>query len=102
MVILFFSYLSYICKFTQYLALAALAALTKYVEFQQQLIFTSRSLQVTFRGLDGLLIMDPQAIANLELVRNLATGSSKDSLLALLDRTKTPMGSRYCQHCNII
>ncbi len=40
------------------------------------------------------LILDATALKNLEVVRNLRDGSKKDTLFAVLDFTKTPLGNR--------
>ena len=40
------------------------------------------------------LYLDPLALKHLELVKNMVDGSPRHTLLAVLDRTKTPMGRR--------
>lgn len=43
---------------------------------------------------DDFLIMDPATQRNLELVKNAHDGTSKNTLLSVIDRAKTAMGSR--------
>lgn len=79
---------------SKYLALAAAAALIKYVEFSQRLSFAANSLHVAFRALEGSLALDAATARNLELVLNAATRTKHGSLYGLLDHTVTRMGSR--------
>ena len=46
------------------------------------------------QDLDAALALGAEAVRNLELVRTLGDGKRRGSLLALLDRCRTPMGSR--------
>ncbi len=50
--------------------------------------------KLTRLDLSSHLILDATALKNLEVVRNLREGSKKDTLFAVLDYTKTPLGSR--------
>ncbi len=45
-------------------------------------------------SLDSFMILDQSTIRNLEIFRNLRDGSSKGSLISVIDRTKTSMGAR--------
>jgi DNA mismatch repair protein MutS len=49
---------------------------------------------IFFYTSDDFLMMDAATQRNLELVRNAQDGSSKNSLLSILDKAKTAMGSR--------
>ena len=50
--------------------------------------------KLTRLDLSSHLILDANALKNLEIVRNLREGSKKDTLFAILDYTKTPLGNR--------
>ena len=50
--------------------------------------------KLTRLDLSNHLILDATALKNLEVVRNLREGSKKDTLFAVLDFTKTPLGNR--------
>ena len=50
--------------------------------------------KLTRLDLSSHLILDANALRNLEVVRNLREGSKKDTLFAVLDFTKTPLGTR--------
>ncbi len=50
--------------------------------------------KLTRLDLSSHLILDANALKNLEVVRNLREGSKKDTLFAVLDYTKTPLGNR--------
>jgi DNA mismatch repair protein MutS len=75
------------------LAVAAAGAALEYLEETQkgQLdhFTTLRSLEEA-----DALIVDPVTQRNLELVRSQSEGGREGSLLAILDRTETPMGAR--------
>ncbi len=66
------------------------------VAFVEQLRKTSINYlqQVRFLRKEKRLVLDAISIRNLELLRNLRDGSRYGSLIHVLDRTKTPMGSR--------
>ena len=50
--------------------------------------------KLTRLDLSSHLILDANTLKNLEVVRNLREGSKKDTLFAILDYTKTPLGNR--------
>jgi DNA mismatch repair protein MutS len=50
--------------------------------------------KISYYSIDNFMVLDRQTIRNLELVANLRTENPKNSLLWVLDRTNTPMGSR--------
>ena len=50
--------------------------------------------KLTRLDLSSHLILDSNTLRNLEIVRNLRDGSKKDTLFAILDYTKTPLGNR--------
>ena len=74
------------------LAIAAAGAVLQYVqETQRTTLPHIRGLQVEQPS--DLLVLDPATRRNLELERNLA-GGQEHTLLAVVDRTLTPMGGR--------
>ncbi len=73
--------------------LRAAGALIYYVqETQKQAIAHIRSIE-PYR-LDSYLFLDDQSYQNLELEKNLRSGSRKGTLIGILDQTVTAMGSR--------
>ena len=54
--------------------------------------------KLTRLDLSSHLILDANTLKNLEIVRNLREGSKKDTLFAVLDYTKTPLGNRLLRH----
>ena len=75
------------------LAISSAGAVLRYLESTQK-----RSLDFLsppkFYSTHDKLILDQTTLRNLEVLRNVRDGTSENSLVALLDRTATPMGSR--------
>ncbi|KIJ45044.1 hypothetical protein M422DRAFT_167040 [Sphaerobolus stellatus SS14] len=78
----------------KYYALSAIAALFKHVETKLNTIFAARSLRITYRPVEGTMLIDTESAKNLELVGNMTRKKSKHSLFGILDYTFTPMASR--------
>jgi DNA mismatch repair protein MutS len=75
---------------------SAAGALLHYVgETQKQK--TAHLSRLEAYPLDSGLVIDEVSRQNLELVRNIRTGSRRGTLLAVLDHTRTPMGARLLQ-----
>ncbi len=75
------------------LAIAAAGALLAYLrETQRSLVPQLRPL--TLRGDDEFMALDATTRRNLELTRTMAGEAGDGSLISVLDRTATPMGSR--------
>ncbi len=72
--------------------IAAGALLYYLTRLEQRPLSHVRSL--SFYSPRGYLYLDPIALRHLELVRNMMDGGKRHTLLALLDRTRTPMGGR--------
>ncbi|XP_071420630.1 mutS protein homolog 4 isoform X2 [Pithys albifrons albifrons] len=79
---------------SKYYCLAAAAALLKYVEFIQNSVYAPKSLKVRFQGSEKTAMIDPSSAQNLELVINNRDSRNGHTLLAVLNYTKTPGGSR--------
>lgn len=77
--------------------IAAAGALLFYIrQTQKQDVAHLRGLE-TYR-LDSYLWLDEVSIRNLELFRNLQTGSRRGTLIGVIDRTVTSMGGRMLNH----
>ncbi|KAK2891758.1 hypothetical protein Q8A73_017423 [Channa argus] len=78
----------------KYYCLATAAALLKYLEFIQNSVYAAKSLKVIFKGSEETVMIDSATATNLELVVNNRDHRSKNTLLGLLNHTKTPGGAR--------
>jgi DNA mismatch repair protein MutS len=77
--------------------IAAAGALLFYIrQTQKQDVAHLRGLE-TYR-LDSYLWLDEVSIRNLELFKNLQTGSRRGTLIGVVDRTVTAMGGRLLNH----
>ncbi|XP_072757634.1 mutS protein homolog 4 [Anoplolepis gracilipes] len=77
----------------KYYALAAAAALLKYVEYVQHMVYAPRSMRIDFQGSPNTTMIDIESARSLELV----VSQSKHTIISLLgtmDRCLTPMGRR--------
>jgi DNA mismatch repair protein MutS len=75
------------------LAVGAAGALLSYLEETNRRLVPSLARLRTYTTGRGMAL-DAQTRRNLELVRNARSGRMDGSLLAVLDRTRTPMGGR--------
>ncbi|HSV91888.1 MAG TPA: DNA mismatch repair protein MutS, partial [Desulfobacterales bacterium] len=76
--------------------LAAAGAVLHYVaETQKQR--SAHIVRIEPYALDHALAIDEVSRQNLELARNLRTGSRRGTLIGVLDQTRTPMGARLLQ-----
>ncbi len=75
------------------LAIGASGALLSYLKETQKrsLSFINRLIYLYPKT---HMVIDEPTLKNLELIRNMAEGSKEGTLLSVLDRTHTPMGSR--------
>ncbi|KAG9126082.1 MutS protein msh4 [Ceratobasidium sp. 392] len=78
----------------KYYALSAAGALFKYVETRMNTIFTLHSLRISYRSVEGTMMIDCETARNLELVQSNTVRKSKNSLFGLLNHTFTPMAHR--------
>ena len=74
-------------------AVAAAGAALRYVRETQKRDLTHVT-GLTTRGARDVLVIDSVTRRNLELTESLADGARRGTLLDILDRTRTPMGSR--------
>ncbi|EGI61704.1 MutS protein-like protein 4 [Acromyrmex echinatior] len=82
-----------ICFDRRYYALAAAAALLKYVEYIQHMVYAPKSMRIEFQGSPNTTMIDIESARSLELV----VSQSKQSIVSLLgtmNRCLTPMGRR--------
>ncbi|GAB6032154.1 MutS protein msh4 [Chamberlinius hualienensis] len=88
------------CKSTEmivadkYYALAAAAALLKYVEFIQNIIYSAKSLKVQYAGGEKTTMIDMKSCFNLELLINIDDPKSEHTLFGVLHMTKSVGGTR--------
>jgi DNA mismatch repair protein MutS len=75
------------------LAVASAGAVLRYLEVTQKRDLTFVSPPKVFSASDKL-VLDQTTLRNLELVRNVKDGGKENTLMAVLDRTSTSMGSR--------
>ncbi|PIK47411.1 putative mutS protein-like 4 [Apostichopus japonicus] len=80
--------------FCRYYCLAAAAALLKYVEFIQNIVYAPNSLKVVFKGSEKTTMIDATTARNLELVHNMKDIKSDHTLFGVLNYTKTSGGAR--------
>ena len=75
------------------LAVSSAGAVLRYLESTQKRDLGFLSPPRFFSASDKL-VLDQATMRNLELIRNVRDGSQDNTLLSVLDRTLTPMGSR--------
>ncbi len=75
------------------LAIRAAGAIIYYLQQTQKTVLPQIS-QLTTYHVGSYMALDQQTLANLEIVRYNRTGTADDSLLGVIDSTRTPMGSR--------
>ncbi|KAK3917513.1 MutS protein-like protein 4 [Frankliniella fusca] len=78
----------------RFYALAAAAALLKYVEFVQNVIFAAHSLKVEYQGAHDGTLIDIKTAKNLELLLNQQSNNATHTLIGILDHCCTHGGSR--------
>lgn len=69
-----------------------IGSLLQYIEYTQKSKLKNVS-KIAFFNKEKYLVLDAHTIKNLELLQNL-DGTNKNTLLSVIDYTKTPMGSR--------
>jgi DNA mismatch repair protein MSH4 len=79
---------------SKYYCLAAAAALLKYVEFIQNMVYAAASLKVVFRGSEQTTMIDTTTVKNLEILVNSRDSKSPQCLFGVLNHTKTALGAR--------
>jgi DNA mismatch repair protein MutS len=75
------------------LAISASGGALAYVQETQMADLTHIDVLSTFSTAD-FMVLDSTTLRNLEILRNIRDGSGNGTLLEILDRTLTPMGSR--------
>ncbi|XP_047005033.1 mutS protein homolog 4-like [Schistocerca americana] len=78
----------------KFYALASAAALLKYVEYMQNMIFAARSLKIEYQGSKDTTQIDVHTSNRLELVRSLRGCGAHHSLIGILNHCHTGCGSR--------
>jgi len=77
-----------------YLALASFNALVRYTQFDRKFTYATKSCRIIYKSPSAYLSLDPMTIHNMELVRNVRSGSPKESLFGVLNHCKTSMGQK--------
>ena len=75
------------------LATIAAGSIILYLQ-ETQSIFVNQIRSLSTISFENTMILDSQTVKTLELFQGISTSNKSGSLLALLDITKTPMGSR--------
>ncbi|EQB51603.1 hypothetical protein CGLO_08838 [Colletotrichum gloeosporioides Cg-14] len=75
-------------------ATCSFAAAVSFIEDHYAIRVFPNSLRVRFQSCEDTMMIDVSTILSLEILQNLRKPQSKDSLVGLLNQTKTPMGSR--------
>lgn len=78
----------------KYYALSSACALFKFAESQMNVRFAPGSLRICYRAVEGTMMIDPDTVKNLELVKNITSHKSNHTLFGTLNFTFTAMGSR--------
>ncbi len=78
------------------LAQVAVGMILHYLE-ETQRVPLHHICEVRYLHPESFVLLDTATVRNLELVRNLIDGSTRGTLLEVLDQTMTPMGSRRLQ-----
>ncbi|KAF4983970.1 hypothetical protein FDECE_17185 [Fusarium decemcellulare] len=78
----------------KFYAISSLAAALRFIQQHFAITFQPHSLRIQYRPSEDTMMIDISAIQSLEIMQNLRTPKSKDSLFGLLNHTMTPMGSR--------
>lgn len=79
---------------TKYYALSAACALFKYAESQLNVRFATASLRIRYVPVEGTMMIDPETVKNLELVKNITNNKSFHTLFGVLNHTYTAMAAR--------
>ncbi|XP_055959284.1 mutS protein homolog 4 [Patella vulgata] len=79
---------------SKYYCLATTAAILKYVEFIQNIVYAPNSIQLVFRGSEHSTMIDLSTSRNLELLQNIRDPKSHHTLFGTLNFTKTAGGTR--------
>ncbi|KAI8513853.1 MutS protein msh4 [Branchiostoma belcheri] len=79
---------------SKYYSLACTAALLKYVEFIQNVVYAPNSLKILFRGSEQCTMIDASTARNLELLQNTRDPKSQHTLFGAMNYTKTAAGAR--------
>ncbi|WWC89183.1 uncharacterized protein L201_004101 [Kwoniella dendrophila CBS 6074] len=78
----------------KYYALCATSALFKFLENRQGVFYDKETLQIRYTTSEGTMFIDTETAKNLELVKNILTHKTSNTLYGLLNKCCTPMGSR--------
>ncbi len=75
------------------LATCAAGGLLSYLK-KHQMSQITHIKKISYYSPEGYMLLDSATIRNLEIIRNIRDGEAQSTLFEVLDRTKTPMGTR--------
>ncbi|XP_033606751.1 mutS protein homolog 4 isoform X2 [Cryptotermes secundus] len=78
----------------KFYALAAAAALLKYIEFVRNVLFAPKSLKVEYQGSQNTMVIDVKTAHLLELTQSLRGSSTHYSLMGIMNHCQTRGGIR--------
>ncbi|RWS03284.1 mutS protein 4-like protein [Dinothrombium tinctorium] len=78
----------------KFYALSAVAGLIRYIEHIQSIFFVDKSLKIVYRGTEEAMSIDFASARSLEIIVNQSDPKSDQTLLGLLNYTKTRSGLR--------
>lgn len=70
----------------------------KYIDRQFNITFSPQSLRIGYQPSEDTMMIAIPAMQSLEVMRNLKSSKSKESLFGLLNHTLTPMGARVLRN----
>ncbi|KAE9548385.1 hypothetical protein FO519_008399 [Halicephalobus sp. NKZ332] len=85
----------------KYYCMSAAAALIKYIEFVQNILFHQKSLKIIYEAIDESCLIDVNSWGNLDLidVDKKAQKDDQKTLFSLLNKCLTGAGSRLLRSC---
>ncbi|WVQ80249.1 hypothetical protein IAT38_002354 [Cryptococcus sp. DSM 104549] len=78
----------------RFYALCAVSALFKWLSAEKGVEFPEQSLRICYAAFEGTMFIDTGTAKGLELVKNMLTGKTSNTLYGHLNTCYTPMGSR--------
>lgn len=82
----------------KYLSISSCNALFEYIEYGHGISFFPETLKIHNQEMTGFMSINSYGISSLEILTNLKTGDSKNTLFSVLNYTKTPMGKRLLKN----
>ncbi|KAI9294068.1 hypothetical protein K502DRAFT_350361 [Neoconidiobolus thromboides FSU 785] len=77
-----------------YYGICCVGCIFYYFEFDQKIIFPFNQLHFQYKKCQNIMLINSNTLQNLEIIKNLQTSNSKQTLLNVIDNTNTAMGHR--------